>query len=547
MRGERALLRGGRLRWARTSGVGGGWRPGPPLRGARETVEPGASLWLDEEPPDLTPRTSGELEAWLPTLPWPHGRVPGARGSFSFRVEETSADRARVRFVLEGASEAEARAWAEQAGAPWLGDLAHGGSLAAPGEPLFASSGRLRISEAAARALARGHPWLTRDRESEDEGRFAPGALVELVDDRGRALALARVEGGPELVARVWAPPRAAGARAQKPASIEARVAAALARREKLRAEPDAREALRWVHGEADGLPGFVAERLGDALRVQIHGRAALPLRERAEAALLQALRSEGGAEPSLVEVLLLRPAPAGELACVRLAAGPVPAAELEVSERGLRFAVELGLDDPTHPRPGTGLFLDQRENRARLAGLVRPDGRYLNLFAHTGAFSAALLAAGAGGVVSVDLSAPYLARLERNLARNGLAGARHRAIQRDARHFLAELPEAERFDGIVVDPPTAAGAGRHFWSARQGLDALLEAAFRRLAPRGFLLATTNDRQGRGRLAARAASAAARAALRVRVAPAPPGRDFPPLASFPEGAAFEGILALRQG
>ena len=50
----------------------------------------------------------------------------------------------------------------------------------------------------------------------------------------------------------------------------------------------------------------------------------------------------------------------------------------------------------------GVGLFLDQRANRARVAECVAaaPSGRWLNLFAHTGAFSVALLAAGAGAIV---------------------------------------------------------------------------------------------------------------------------------------------------
>jgi 23S rRNA (cytosine1962-C5)-methyltransferase len=544
---QRDRARRGGLHFAHTSGIGGAWRRGPPVRDAGRPLPPGAALWLDavDAPPEAGyPR---ELEAWLPALPWSRGRVPGAHGAFSFTVEETQADRSRVRFQLDGTSEAEARDWCERAGAPWLGDVARGGSLALPGEPLFATSGDLRVSAAAARALARGHPWLTRDRESEDEGRFAPGALVELADGQGRGLGSARVEGGPQLVARVWARPRAPGARAAKPPSIEARVAAALARREKLRADPEVREALRWVHGEADGLPGLFADRLGGVLRIQIHGRAALALRDRATAALAQALRSELGREPSVVEVLLLRPVPPGELDSVRLLSGPPVPEEPEVRERALRFALDLGLGDPSHPRPGTGLFLDQRENRARLAALVRPDGRYLNLFAHTGAFSAALLAAGAARVTSVDLSAPYLARLGRNLARNHLPLERHHAIQRDVRQLLAELPEAERFDGIVLDPPTAASAGHHFWSARQGLEALLTACFGRLAPGGFLLASTSDRKARGRLAARAAAAAASAGVRVRIAPAPPAPDFPELAGFPEGAAFEAILAVRLG
>ena len=68
----------------------------------------------------------------------------------------------------------------------------------------------------------------------------------------------------------------------------------------------------------------------------------------------------------------------------------------LQVEERGLHFWVDPGWDAPRSPRPGFGLFLDQRENRARLLAAAGRGGRWLNLFAHTGAFSVSLLAAGA-------------------------------------------------------------------------------------------------------------------------------------------------------
>jgi 23S rRNA (cytosine1962-C5)-methyltransferase len=207
---------------------------------------------------------------------------------------------------------------------------------------------------------------------------------------------------------------------------------------------------------------------------------------------------------------------------------------------------VESGLAEPTRPHPGVGFFLDQRENRARLAARAARGGRYLNLFAHTGGFSAALLAGGADEVWSVDLSGPYLAQLEENLARSGLAGERHHAVRREARRFLAELDPALRFDGVVIDPPTAAAAGRRFWSVRRDLAPLTADALARLAPGGFLLLTRQDRAGRGRLDALLASAAESARVRLdAVEPAPPAPDFPALDGFPEGAPFEALLATR--
>jgi 23S rRNA (cytosine1962-C5)-methyltransferase len=548
--GSRALLRGERLRFARTLGVGVPWQPGSPVRDLRATAPPGAAFWLDGPAIGRPPLEGPELELELPELPWASGSVPIRGGSrFRFERREARGDRVRVGFVCEGEGAQHVLGWCAQAGAPALGDLAHGGSLALPGEPLFAADGALRVSAAAARALSRGHPWLTRDAESEDEGRFGAGRVVALRDPSGRALGTARIEGGPQLVARVWQrEPDAgqAGARGAKPPSIEERALRALARREKLLASGET-DALRLVHAEADALPGLFVDRFGPLLRVLVTSRAALPLWERASAVLARALDPSLGAEPSVVLALQLKPQPPGELACVQQTSGPPLPEPLWVREGGLTFRIDAGLAEPARAQPGVGLFPDQRRNRARLASRARGEGAYLNLFAHTGAFSAALLAAGAGSVTSVDLSAAYLARLEENLERSGLATTRHRCVKRDARRFLAELAADVQFDGIVLDPPTAAAAGREFWSARKGLEALAADCFRHLAKGGFLLVTSNDRRGRGKLRALVGAAAHAAGIAVALQAAPPSADYPPLPGFPEGDAFEGVLAERRG
>ena len=220
----------------------------------------------------------------------------------------------------------------------------------------------------------------------------------------------------------------------------------------------------------------------------------------------------------------------------------------MRVRERGLAYEVDPGWHAPRRPRPGFGLFLDQRDNRARIAERAAQEGgRWLNLFAHTGAFSVALLAAGAEQVVSVDLSAAWLERLEANLALNVTQGVevdRHRSVRSDARRALEALEADGLFRGIVIDPPTAAAAGRRFWSVREDLEPLLKSALGRLEPGGSLLVTQN-RSGPPLGVDLAIERVARRLHRPveSLDPAPPGADHPGLAGFPEGDAFEGWLA----
>jgi 23S rRNA (cytosine1962-C5)-methyltransferase len=514
----------------------------------------------------------------VPSLPFPAGVLARRKGMKTGISFETLEERRGVSLLSLGpdveAGDAESfagdlrRALAE-AGHPVLADVDHGGILVAgglrlllaragspvwPDEPVFPGDVGpppiLRVSGATARILARGHPWILRDDESDDARGFAPGTRVTLRGPDDADLGSACIEGPGRLMARIWTSPR----RPREAASVEARVAAALRRRSSLLSPRDGEpvtDVFRLVHGEADGLPGLFVDRLGSLLRVLITSPGTGRYRERAIDALVRALEDQIGAEPPIVEVLHLRERPHGELVCTYLARGSMPANSRAaghrfwVRERGVAYLVDPGLTRPTRASPGFGLYPDQRDNRARLIAAAPKRGRLLNLFAHTGAFSVAWLAAGQGQAVSVDLSGTYLRWLEENLAANEIDPGRHRSVRQDGRRFLETLDASERFHAIVLDPPTAAAAGRRFWSVAKELPPLVERALRHLAPGGRLLVCRNDRR-RSALGDLVAEAADRAGVRLsHQQPALPGVDFPRHAGFPEGDSFTGVLATR--
>jgi 23S rRNA G2069 N7-methylase RlmK/C1962 C5-methylase RlmI len=115
-------------------------------------------------------------------------------------------------------------------------------------------------------------------------------------------------------------------------------------------------------------------------------------------------------------------------------------------------------------------------------------------------------------------------------------------SVRHDGRRYLATLPKRERFDGIILDPPTAAAAGRRFWSVQRDLEPLVVEALGRLRPGGWLLVCRNWRRARGSLADLVGRAAGRAGVRLTdVEDAGPGPDFPRRKAFPEGDAFRGV------
>jgi 23S rRNA G2069 N7-methylase RlmK/C1962 C5-methylase RlmI len=131
-----------------------------------------------------------------------------------------------------------------------------------------------------------------------------------------------------------------------------------------------------------------------------------------------------------------------------------------------------------------------------------------LNLFAYTCAFAVALAGVGAH-VTNVDVSARYLEWGRRNLALNGLEPSAARFFRMDAFEFLAYAARHrdERFDLVILDPPTFAAGDRRRgmkpWKALDDYPALVQAAARVLAPGGSVFAASNARElaGNGALA----------------------------------------------
>ena len=161
---------------------------------------------------------------------------------------------------------------------------------------------------------------------------------------------------------------------------------------------------------------------------------------------------------------------------------------EVVVHEGGLQFWVNLSdyLD--------TGLFLDHRITRAwvreRAAGK-----KVLNLFAYTGSFTAYAAAGGAEATTTIDLSNTYLEWAQRNLALNQLDGPQHRFIRDDVKAWLQQ-PPSERFDLVVLDPPTFSNSKRmkDILDVQRDHVELIEGVLQRMNPGGLLYFSTNLR-----------------------------------------------------
>ncbi len=264
----------------------------------------------------------------------------------------------------------------------------------------------------------------------------------------------------PAITDPVTADPRMADPAIAGPVIAE-RVRAACAARAGL-----SEDALRLVDGAADGVPGLVVERYGDALRA----RGPAPL-----FATLDAVRA-GLAEQQ--GPLFWRFTHAHE-------GGPMgDDGARVVSEDGLRFNVMLqGVRNP-------GLFLDARPARAWVRRHAA-DRRVLNLFSFTCAFGVAAAAGGARATTNVDAVGGALARGTANYALNQLPSDARTFWRSDVLDAVRRARKAGgRFDAVVLDPPPVTSGGKRGRRTDpvRDLAALVDASLSVLDPGGWLL-----------------------------------------------------------
>jgi len=310
-----------------------------------------------------------------------------------------------------------------------------------------------------------GHPWVYRSDVADVHADAGDVVLVR--GARGRPLGLALFSAESQIAIRMLV--RGVGELTDVDALLERRIDSAIAFRQSL--DIDA-TAYRVIHGEADLLPSLIVDRYGDYLVVQALSQGMdrlLPAVVRTLEARLhpRGILARNDPRARLLEGLERR---------VDVLAGEIPDL-VAVTELGIEYDVDL--------RKGqkTGMFLDQRENRAAAARYAR--GRLLDCFSYTGGFALAL-GRRCQETIAYDVSEDAVARLRANSERNGIA------IDARVGNVFDELRglerAGERFDTIVLDPPAFAKSKSAVEKARTGYKEINLRALRLLTAGGTLV-----------------------------------------------------------
>ncbi len=324
----------------------------------------------------------------------------------------------------------------------------------------------VKVSRRGANRLKDGHVWVYRSDILAADG-IAPGALIEVVDDRGKFLGTALYSSASQIAIRMLSNEVVK----DLDNLLRKRIQEAIAYRERNVRDTDA---YRIVFSEADFLPGLIVDRYNDLLSLQV---------------LTQAMDVEAVRQVIVSELSdRLKPAAIAERVDPRvreLEQLPARSSGLLQGEKtntvfamnGVRFHFEA------FEGQKTGAFLDQRENYAAAAQYAR--GEALDVFCYHGGF-ALHLAPHCAKVTGVDSSRPALEVADRNAALNG---REIEWIEANAFDLLRDYATAgKRYDTIVLDPPAFAKSKSNLETALRGYKELNLRALKMLRPGGFLV-----------------------------------------------------------
>lgn len=277
-----------------------------------------------------------------------------------------------------------------------------------------------------------GHPWVFLSDIDHVEGGFEPGDVVEVMSSKGGFLGRAFYNPKSQIALRMLT---------TKDEIVDAdffhrRVERAWAYRKQF-ADP---MSCRAVFAESDFLPALVVDKFADVLVMQTLCLGIEKWKRELVEILNDVIRPAGIYERNDVPVRRLE----GMEQMTGLLSGQVPD-RVDMVENGIHFLVDVKNGQKT------GFFLDQKENRAAIAPLVK-GGDVLDCFCHNGSFSLHAAKYGARSVLGVDISEEALEVARENARINGLNVdfEAHNCFD----HLRALTGEKRQFDVVILDPP---------------------------------------------------------------------------------------------
>lgn len=393
--------------------------------------------------------------------------------------------------------------------------------------------GKVWLKPGREKPIENHHPWVFSGAiRNISDPRPDRGDIVDILDHANRWLGRAYINDTSQIVCRIisW----------RKNERIDEdfwrnKIGSAVERRLLLAEEPKT-TAYRLINAEADLFPGLIVDKYDQYLVIQCLTYGIDVRKEQLVKQLKHQLEPIGIIERSDSSVRRKE----GLTKVVGLRDGVGPSKDLVILENGLKFHADL--------RHGhkTGLYLDQRDNRAQICQPQYIGGcNVLNVFSYAGAFAVYAYAAGARNVVNIESSQTFIDQNKKNLLLNNINYVDDDFIQGDAFRILRDFANSGRiFDMIILDPPKFARTKANVPDACRGYKEINLLALRLLRPNGYLATFSCSGLVSAELFQKVLFGAAVDANREVqiISQLGQSQDHPILLTFPESAYLKGFL-----
>lgn len=315
------------------------------------------------------------------------------------------------------------------------------------------------------------HPWIFRRMLAETYDEIAPGSLVEVEDKSGQSVGRGFYNPNSEIAVRLLTfDPKAFPDRRW----FLGAVTRAVRLRHDVLGLPKICDAYRVIHSEGDGLSGLVVDKYGSCLVLELASAGVHRHLEWIKQALDEHFPKH--------EIIVRSDFRTEKLEGVKMDGPPPQTRELVIHEHNLKLHVDL--------RRGhkTGYFLDQRDNRRRVAELCAGQDVF-DGFCYTGGFALSAALGGAKRIEAVDLDEKAVAIAEQNRELNGVSAEQLAFVHGNVFDVLRDKRATNsRYTRMILDPAKLAQSRFDVQKALSAYADMNRLAIQCMAPGGILV-----------------------------------------------------------
>jgi len=312
------------------------------------------------------------------------------------------------------------------------------------------------------------HPWIYKGRLLSTDPKIKPGDIVKVVDPDNVFLGVGYYNCKSEIAVRILS---FKDRPINKDFFLE-KIGEAFAKRKSILENTNA---VRAVFSEADSLPGLIVDLYGETAVFQVLTLGMDKLKPLAVEAIREIIKPKFIYERSVSPFRAIE-----DLKDVSGWRGDAGVSLVEIFEGKAKFLVDIINGHKT------GFYLDQRKARTGLEHISKGK-RVLDLFCYTGAFSINAALYGAKYVRGVDIKEQWLELARENAELNGVSACTE-FVKGDGFKAIEKIASSgEKFDIIILDPPSFLKSRASLDSAARGYKELNFKAMTILSDGGIL------------------------------------------------------------